>query len=394
MKILFISERVPWPLIDGYRIRVFHLLQIAATKHEVSLLTLAQSAEDIEAAKALKSYCTHTEVVFNPKNTLLRPTRILLSILSVKPYAVIANSRQDVASTVSRMMKNIPFDVVIAEGSTMAHYIIAEKMFRILDAHNIEYEVIRRCSRFENNPFKKAFLFLQYRKMKRYEQDVCRRMDCVLFVSTTDQEVFRYLNPRTMLIPNGADIAKMGDNIGGASRKRLIFVGLLNYRVNVDAIQYFCRYIFPLIREKDPDVELQIIGARPIGKVRSLAGPGILVEADVKDVKPFICDAQVFVVPLRSGGGTRIKILEAMSLGTPVVSTSIGCEGLDVVRDEHILIADTSKEFAEQVIRLVRDAPLRRKIALAARRLVEEKYDWKRIGLDFLKTLESISHEP
>jgi glycosyltransferase involved in cell wall biosynthesis len=197
-------------------------------------------------------------------------------------------------------------------------------------------------------------------------------------VSEVDRRLLLTTNPRLRVdvIPNGVDTKIYQPLPEGDSTPALVFVGNMDYRPNVDAMMYFCSQVLPRVRCALPDVQMWIVGINPRAEVRHLEGEGVHVTGRVDDVRPYYARSTACVVPLRAGGGTRLKILEAMAFGRPVVSTTIGCEGLDVVDGEHLFIADSADEFAEQTVRLLLDEALRRRVATEARRLAETCYDW------------------
>jgi glycosyltransferase involved in cell wall biosynthesis len=230
--------------------------------------------------------------------------------------------------------------------------------------------------------------------MRRTETRYIPRFDCCLTVSRAQSALVTRLLPsvRPAVVENGVDCAALRPlPHGGAA---LLFAGVMDYPPNADAAVFFCRSIMPLVRPLIPDAKLLIVGHSPPSQVRRLAGePGVTVAGYVEDLIPWYSQAAVTVVPLRAGGGTRLKILESMALGRPVVSTTIGCEGLEVEHNRHILIADTPERFAGCVTRLLLDPALRDRIAAEARRLVEERYNWPAIGKRLLDVYNGLVRE-
>ena len=218
--------------------------------------------------------------------------------------------------------------------------------------------------------------------MHQWEPRYAERFDRCTTVSEIDRQLLLKANPRLRVdvIPNGVDIQKYQPLPAENASPTLLFIGNMGYPPCVDAVLYFCREIFPLIRRKIGAAELWIVGRDPRPEVLQLNGDGVHVTGRVDDVIPYYRQSAVCVVPLRAGGGTRLKILEAMALGRPVVSTTIGCEGLDVVDGEHLLIADTPEQFAEKTVRLLTDRQLYQHIAANGRQLVEDRYDWDKIA--------------
>lgn len=219
---------------------------------------------------------------------------------------------------------------------------------------------------------------IDWQIMKSFEPSAMRRVDKCIAMSEIEAAIARKMVPGVNLqvVSNGVDTS-LYKPVAPNSSKELLFIGSLCYPPNVDGAQFFVRQVFPLIQKGESEVELNLVGRSPVPRVRALAdGRAVKLFSDVPEVRPYYERSAISVVPLRAGGGTRLKILESMALGIPVVSTSIGCEGLDVTHGEDILIADSPEEFANSVCGLLRDAGLRGRIAQNGRKLVENKYDW------------------
>jgi glycosyltransferase involved in cell wall biosynthesis len=235
--------------------------------------------------------------------------------------------------------------------------------------------------------------------MLRFEDRTIRRFDGILAVSNADRDTFGRLYPGAAarpihVVPTGVDtafFAPAGDAPEAASpaaSRSLIFTGSMDWLPNEDAMAFFCRDILPLLRSEEPDVTISIVGRAPTPAVRRLASEhGVTVTGRVDDVRPYMRDAAVYVVPLRIGGGTRLKIFEAMAMAKAVVSTTVGAEGLPVTAGEHLLIADEPRGFARGVVRLLRDIDKRRAVEQAARQLVVSKYDWSVVAGDLEEAL-------
>jgi glycosyltransferase involved in cell wall biosynthesis len=207
-------------------------------------------------------------------------------------------------------------------------------------------------------------------------------VDRLLTVSERDRDLFRVLarQAHIAVVPNGVDLEGFAPSTSMRTKHSLLFLGMMNYHPNDDGVQFFLKEIFPAIRASIPDVHLTIVGGEPSAAVRAAASPQITVTGLVPDVRPYLASAEVLIVPLRAGGGTRLKLLEAMAAGIPAVSTSIGCEGLGAVHDQHLLIADGAEAFARTVIRLLGDAGKRQRLAERARQFVMTRYGWTQIG--------------
>jgi glycosyltransferase involved in cell wall biosynthesis len=267
----------------------------------------------------------------------------------------------------------------------------------ILFTHNVESEIWRRHAETARNPVSRRLLQAQWRRMLRFERAALGRFDLVLAVSDADRQTFGRLFPGALtapvhVVPTGVDTAYFAPMYDRHSKPaHLVFTGSMDWLPNEDGMQYFVREILPRIRQFEPDATLSIIGRSPTPAVRRLANDhGVRVTGSVDDVRPYVADGSVYVVPLRIGGGTRLKIFEAMAMGRAVVSTTVGAEGLPVTPGEHIVVADEPQHFAETVVRLVRDDEMRRRLEIEARKLVVERYDWSAVARDFEDALERV----
>jgi glycosyltransferase involved in cell wall biosynthesis len=259
----------------------------------------------------------------------------------------------------------------------------------ILFTHNVEAEIWRRHAETASNPAARALLTAQWRRMLRFEGDAIRRFDLVLAVSDADGRTFDRLYPGALRTPvhvvqTGVETDYFVPSGAAPTPAHLVFTGSMDWLPNEDGMTYFCREILPRIRQSEPDATLAIVGRSPTAAVMKLAElPGIEVTGRVDDVRPHIAKASVYVVPLRIGGGTRLKIFEAMSMAKAVVSTTVGAEGLPVTRGHDIVIADEPARFAQSVVHLIRDEAARRALESTARELVVGRYDWSAVALDF-----------
>jgi len=259
----------------------------------------------------------------------------------------------------------------------------------ILFTHNVEAEIWRRHAENAANPLSRYLLRQQWRRMLRFERTALGRFDLVLAVSEADRDTFQRLYPDTLRSPahvvqTGVDTAYFAPSTAPGRPAHLVFTGSMDWLPNEDGMQYFVRDILPRIRQVEPDATLSIIGRSPTPAVKRLAeDAGIEVTGRVDDVRPHIAAGAVYVVPLRIGGGTRLKIFEAMAMGKAVVSTTVGAEGLPVTPGQNIVIADEPARFAQAVVHMIRDGDARRKIEAAARRIVVDRYDWAAVAQDF-----------
>lgn len=413
MRILFLTPYLPYPLNKGTALRNLHLLRGAAQGHQVYLLTFGLETDE-EAIQVLQQDLAGLEVVPPPRRSFLQRLAELpspLPDLASRLHSPVFWLRLE------KTLATMDFDLLQVEGLEMAPYALevcrrrgtSKKPLVLFDAHNAEYALQRGAFRTDLTTPRRwpsaAYSLIQWRKLLRYEREVCRRADGVLAVSSADAAALGTLEPslRPKILPNGVDTSFFTYR-SLASRRNddgptLVFTGTLDYRPNVDAAVWLCRRILPLIGRKHPSLRLFLVGRDPAPAVRWLAGPGITVTGPVEDVRPYLYQADVFVAPLRMGSGTRLKILEAMACGLPVVSTTLGIEGIAATPGEEVLSADTPADFAARVLELLGDRTKAQKLATRARLLVEHRYDWKAIlpGLEeayrHLANWGTVSHQ-
>jgi glycosyltransferase involved in cell wall biosynthesis len=258
----------------------------------------------------------------------------------------------------------------------------------VFDDHNCEYLLQQRTFLTDlYSPARwpaAAYSYLQWQRLSRYEAEVCRRADRVLAVSKADASALRGLIPNlgVTVVPNGIDTQAYQPAAAGASDQEatLIFTGTMDFRPNVDAVLWFAREVLPGIESEVPDVQFIVVGQRPHRRLNPLRRhPSIVITGWVEDVRPYFRDATIYVAPLRMGGGTRLKLLEAMAMGTPIVATSLGAEGYPVQTGRELILADTPAAFAEAVVSLLKAEDRRAELTEAARTFVEERYDWSAI---------------
>jgi sugar transferase (PEP-CTERM/EpsH1 system associated) len=304
-----------------------------------------------------------------------------------RPYAVAKYRRDAFRRRVEDLLESDRFDLVVCDfifpAINLRHPLPCPAA---LFTHNVEAEIWRRHAETAANPLKALLYRMQHRRMLRYEGRTLERFDSVLTVSEIDAETFRRVYPALAerpldVVPTGVDTSYFSPGPASDDRPRLVFTGSMDWLPNEDAMLFFCREVLPAVRAEVPEATLSIVGRAPTPSVSRLADlPSVSVTGRVEDVRPYLRDAAVYIVPLRIGGGTRLKIFEAMAMGKAVVTTSVGAEGLPVVDGEHVLIADRPEQFAAAVVELLRDRDRRRRIESSARALVVERYDWSAVA--------------
>ena len=311
--------------------------------------------------------------------------------LAGRPLELRFEYSKELADRIRHLVSTVGFDVVQIEHSFMALYLETippdAQCKRILVFHNVAFDQFNGIFRIERRPITRMRALIHSLMMRRWEPRYAERFDRCIAVSEVDRELLLAANPRLQVdvIPNGVDTQVYQPLPQGSAPPSLLFIGKMSYPPCTDAALYFCREILPGIRHVIGNVETWIVGREPPPEVMRLQGDGVHITGWVDDVVPYYRRAAVCVVPLRAGGGTRLKILEAMALGRAVVSTTVGCEGLDVVDGEHLLIADSPEQFAEKTVRLLTDGALYQAIATNARQLVVTRYDWDAIARQLMQ---------
>jgi len=393
MRILFLSTWFPFPPDNGSKIRVYHLLRALGQRHEVTLLSFAWDTAQPQATAALPFCKTIHTLPCDPfqRSAFAQATRYL----ALAP--VVTRPLPEMRRLVTDALAHTTFDAVIASTEVMATYAlqVPSTTRKILEDHNSFSRMMEDRYRAATHPLQRLNHWVSWQKTRRYEAALFRNFDHLVMVSAEDRCACERLpghHTLVAVIPNGVDCAHHRPGLAEVRPHTLIYNGALTYSANYDAMRYFLVDIYPRIQQQVPDVTLSITGSTKGVDLDGLRlDESVHLTGYVDDIRLPVAGSAVCVVPLRQGGGTRLKILEAMALGTPVVATSKGAEGLDVVDGEHLLIADDPAAFAEAVVRLLRDPALRARLAQNARALVEAHYDWAHIGAQFAALVEQVS---
>lgn len=396
VRILFISRDLPYPLNNGGRIRVYSLIRHLSSSHDVDLVALDREPESPERIHAMEELCR--EVIAVPLAPRQRPDakrrEQMLSILRRRPYAHTAHYSPEMQAAIDRQLAANDYDIVQVEYAQMGYYDLGKHPGRVLDQHNVEAEIMERAAQREGWSLRKLFYWREATKFRREEAEICRRFEHCLATSVRDRDILAAAVPTSHfhVVPNGVDCAHF-DAAGTeapSTSDSVLFTGSLAYYPNVDGIHSFMREIFPRIRAAVPTIRFLIVGREPPPAVTAYgAHPNVEVVADVPDMREYYAKAAVVVVPLRVGGGTRLKILEAMAMAKPVVSTSVGAEGIEVTPGTDIALADEPGAFADAVISLLAGEGSA-ELAAAGRRLVEQRYDWTSIGAELEAVYEQL----
>jgi len=386
MRILYITDYVPYPPISGDRVRNYNLVRRIAREHQVWVAALLITPCEAEGITHLQEFCMGVETAPVPRpHKLVRLWGMLRYVLAGKPWDFQWLYSEELASKIRHLVSTVDFDIVQIEHSRMAPYVETlpcdTHCRRVLVFHNIASVQYQRIAQIERTGTQKMRAWLHSTILRWWEPRYAERFDRCITMSEVDRRLLMAANPRLQVevVPNGVDTRVYRPLALEGLQPAMLFIGSMDYAPCADAAVYLCKEILPLVRRAVGEVDVWLVGRDASDEVRKLGGNGVHVTGRVEDVVPYYKRSTVCVVPLRAGGGTRLKILEAMALGRPVVSTPVGCEGLDVTDGRHLLIAENPEEFAEKTVRLLVDRPLYQHISAEARRLVVERYDWDAI---------------
>jgi polysaccharide biosynthesis protein PslH len=385
LSILFLAPRVPWPLDTGGKIRTFHVARALAARHRVRLLTFGDAEHDGEGRGQLESLGIACELIALP-GLLRRGLQISQGLIGSVPVSVRKYQDRRLHRRVRQLARSGGIDLLHCDHLHMGSYGPATRLPFVVDEHNIESVIWDRFARDRSQlPLRRLVFFQQAFWMRRLELDVCRRARLVLVCSSVDQQVLRSLSgaapPDTRVVPNGVDVEYFGAPGPAADRGHLVFTGSMDWAPNENAVLAFLDEIWPSLRSRLEVPRLLVVGRSPSARLLARARPGeVVVTGTVPDVRPYLREALALVVPMRVGGGTRLKILEAFAAGVPVISTAIGIEGIDALPGVHYLLADRPSEFATAAGRLRSEPGLRATLTDAARQLARERYSWSAVG--------------
>jgi len=407
MKLLFLTPQLPYPPRQGTALRNWGLISQLAQRHEVWLLSFSDAADAASGTAihpTLQATCKHIATFPTPQRTKTDRVRTLLT--SQLPDMGWRLWSPAFLQQLETWLAQEHFDIVQVEGIELARYALESSMVNggngqwsiVFDDHNCEYQMQQRWfERDVRNPKRwpaAAYSFAQWRRLIALERAMIQRADATLCVSPQDRESIRKLDPKIQphVILNGIDLSIYDlpltiDHLGKSSivnrqssQWSIVFTGKMDFRPNIDAMLWFGQAVWPAVKQQCADARLIIVGQKPSPRLDVLRrDPSIELTGEVDDVRPYIAEAAVYVAPLRIGSGTRFKLLEAMALRKPIVSTTLGCEGFDIVPGREMLIADTPADFAQATLTLLNNPTQRAAIGEAAYHFVAATYDWSAI---------------
>ena len=387
MNILFLSTRSPYPLISGHSLRTYHTLKGAADKHNVTLITFVQLEEELkkENLDHLKSFCPAVYPFRVPldRSRIKLGVSLFLNLFSPLPFVAQKYDAQMARRKIREIIRTEHIDLVHVDMLPLSVYVNEfDNLPKILVNHNVESVRLYRWFQTEPNILKKSYLGIQWPKLRSFERSAMDNFDGCVVVSETDKQLLRKMGINNMIfvVPNGTDTEFFKPRGKTKIDNSVLWIGHMDVHTNKDAVLYFWREIYPLLRKRYPEVHMTFVGTAPPKKIVDAAKKDnqIKVTGFLEDIRPYIDKSAVMVVPIRIGSGTRLKILDAMAMGKAIVSTSVGCEGLNAIHAKDILIADDPKDFAHGIIELLRNPDMRIKLENSARELAKT-YDWNLI---------------
>ena len=397
MRILWLKTDLLHPVEVGGRIRTYYMLRELKRKHMLTYLTLDDGTAGPEAYRRAAEYCH--ELVPVPHRTTRKFSwsfyrDLAMNELSRRPYTIEKYRSAAFRDAISRLAHGNRAELVVCDFLYPSINLPSGLPCPVLlFQHNVEAMIWRRQFEVQTQPITRAYFRQQWRRMQEYERDACRRFDYVVAVSETDRDVManEYGLAHIDHIPTGVDTTYFRPS--GRLKEEpahLVFTGSMDWLPNDDGMWFFVQKIFPLIRSKLPEVKLTIVGRKPFARIEALSreDPSIAVTGRVEDVRPYMEQASAYVVPLRIGGGTRLKIFEAMAMEKAIVSTSIGAEGLPITDGVDVLIADTPQAFASAVLRVLNDRSLAKRLGANAAAKVRNEYAWDRVADCFTNLCE------
>lgn len=390
MRILFFTYRLPYPPLTGGQTRAFNLIKGISSTQEVTLFSFIKKEEELKNLDEMRKYCS--KIMTFKRRDLFSPLNLPLTIFSKMPFASALYYSSVIEGVLKEELANGKYDWVHFESFYPSVYLNnITKTKTLMGNENAEYLVYKRFSDSRIFPLNKIFS-LDVAKMKKYEEVIWKKATLNIAVSETDAKLVESVTGSDCpVIPNGVDTDFFSDVKRIDDGNTLLYVGSFRYIQNQDAVSFFLKKIWPLIKEKKPKVKVLLVGRDPTSEILKLRSQSIEVASNIDDIRKAYEIASALIVPIRAASGTRLKILEAMASSVPVVSTKVGVEGIEAKKDQEVLIADDPKSFAQETINILEDSGKRAKITLSAKNLVDKKYSWKKIAQDLNYLYEKYS---
>jgi glycosyltransferase involved in cell wall biosynthesis len=398
VRILWLKTELLHPIDKGGRIRTYHMLKELRREHHITYLTLDDGNSSADACERAIEYCH--ELIRIPHATREKFTagfyRDLARNLATKlPYFIMKYESAAMRNEIEKRTEGGAFDVLVCDFlQTSVNLPAVLPLPTLLFQHNVEAVIWSRHYKIQKNPLKRLYLYEQWRKAFAFERDMCRRFNQVVAVSREDSQTMNseYGINSPPDVPTGVDTEYFRPAGCKPDAQNLVFTGSMDWLPNDDAVRFFIQQIMPLVRQKVPDVTFTVVGRKPYPHLVELSkrDPSVIVTGRVEDVRPYIERSAAYVVPIRIGGGTRLKIYEAMAMEKPVVSTTIGAEGLPLT-DRELLLADSPEAFSEAVVRLLKDEELAQGLGMRGASLVRNEFGWDKAAAKFSEICERVA---
>ena len=394
LNLLFLSQLLPYPPDAGAKVRAYYTLRWLAERHAVTLVAFTRPDDPPEALAHLQGFCRAVHTVPMVRSRLRDGLALADSLLRGQSFIIRRDRSAEMDALLRRLAREGAFDAVHADQLWMAQhalrYTLHVQTFSrsnvqriVLDEHNACFQIFERLAQGEAHPLKRWLWRREARRLQAYEAEVCRRFDRVVTVTEEDRATLQGLagdGSRFAAIPICVDTAEVAPVAPQGHGLNVLHLGTMFWPPNVEGVAWFLREVWPRVRQALPGATFSVVGKNPPAELAALAaGQGVELAGYVPDPQPWLARAGAFVVPLLSGGGMRVKIVEAWRWGLPIVSTSLGAEGIEYVDGEHLLIADDPASFAAAVLRLLQDPALNQRLRGSGRRWVEQHYDWRSV---------------
>lgn len=383
MNILFLSTTIPYPPIDGHSQRTYYLLKHLAERHRIHLIGFVKKCEDWEAAEVLRTFCAGVYPFILPEDTSRVDLGLSLlgNLFSSDPFVVRKYLHAPTWIALEKIFQKDRINLIHCDMPNLVPYAKGRSGHPAITVHHdLEWTLMDRRAHMEANLCKKWYFSLQARKWRHFLAKIEMTTRLHVVVSELDRQRLEEISPLHIPVrvaPNGVDVEYFQPQPSIPTEKMIMFLGGMHVFQNADGVEYFLKSVWPKIQSMEKGVSCLIIGQNPSRQLQSLADEtGAKVLGFVEDVRPFLARAGLMVVPIRIGSGTRLKILSAMAMGKAVVSTSVGCEGIEARDGQELLIADTPDDMARQVVAVLRNQGLQKRLGENGRKLVEEKYSW------------------
>jgi glycosyltransferase involved in cell wall biosynthesis len=396
VKLLWVKSDFLHPTTKGGQIRTLETLRRLHRRHQVHYVAFEDPAspEGLRRSSEYASRAYPVPLRVPSKTSLLFAGQLARGLVSRTPVAVGRYRSDRMRRTIDELRRKENFDVMVCDFLVPSVNIGDMEEF-VLFQHNVETSIWRRHAEHASDPLRRWYFGLQASRMFDYEGTMCRRAAHVIAVSEPDKEQMRkeFAVSRITAVPTGVDLEYFARPPAPPPHADLVFVGSMDWLPNIDGVRFFVEDVLPRLRRRRPDCSLAVVGRLPVPEIAGLASRDsrILVTGTVPDVRPYLWGSLVSIVPLRIGGGTRLKIYESMAARTPVVSTTVGAEGLDIEDGRNILLADTADSFADRCLELLEDAEAQRRLSEAAWAMVSARFSWEHVADQFASVLETAS---